>query len=335
VALSIGALAGFGLAGSVVSVLATYLLLQVAAAVAQAGQQGYIPDLVQPNARGLAAGFKGLMDVGGATVGFVLLGGLLSEGSITPALFAVGGSLLATYLLALLLVREPRLERASAPRPGLTGAFRLDWRRHGAFVRVVASRFLFLLGTFAVGRFLLLFVADRLQLDPSRAAEEAGMLLAALTLVTALAAPLGGWAADRLGRVTLMLAGAALSAVGVLGLIGANSPQSILLFGAVMSLGTAAFASANWAMTTELIPPGEAARFMGLANFGTAGGAAAAGLLGPLVDWGNAMADGRGFTFLFVAAALAFGVSTIPLYRLQERMVVLSFNREGAEHERA
>jgi hypothetical protein len=88
-------------------------------------------------------------------------------------------------------------------------------------------------------------------------------------------------------------------------------------------------------MTTELIPPGEAARFMGLANFGTAGGAAAAGLLGPLVDWGNGMADGRGFTFLLVAAALALGASTVPLYRLHERTAMLPFQMEGADHERA
>ena len=157
---------------------------------------------------------------------------------------------------------------------------------------MVAARFFFLLGTYAVGRFLLFFVAYRLGVAPGQAAAQAGMLLALLTLVTTLAAPLGGWAADRWGRQPLMTAGALLSIVGVLGLITAASAEFILLCGSVMALGSAAFAGANWALTTELAPPEEAARFMGLANFGTAGGAAAAGLLGPLVDWGNSLAGG-------------------------------------------
>lgn len=83
-----------------------------------------------------------------------------------------------------------------------------------------------------------------------------------------------------------MTAGALLSIIGVLGLITAASSQSIWLCGILMALGSAAFVGANWALTTELAPPCEAARFMGLANFGIAG-AAAAGLLGPLVDWGG------------------------------------------------
>jgi MFS family permease len=128
-----------------------------------------------------------------------------------------------------------------------------------------------------------------------------------------------------------------LSALGVLGLIFAGSSQTILLFGAIMSVGSAAFAGANWALTTELTPPGEAARFMGLANFGTAGGAAAAGLLGPLVDWGNAIEPGRGFTLLFLAAAGAFAAAILVLRRLDvpQAQALLPHTMEGAEHGRA
>jgi MFS family permease len=311
------ALLGLALAPGLPALFGAYLLLQIAVGIAQAAQQGYIPDLVPAQGRGLAAGWKGMMDIGGATIGFLLLGALLGGGSIAPALLAIAGSLLVAYLLAVLLVREPALAGSGA-KGTVFDAFRLDVRRHPAFARVVAARFLFLFGTYAVGRFLLLFVADRLGLTPDRAAEEAGMLLALLTLVTALGAPLGGWAADRWGRIPLMAVGALLSAAGVLGLIAASTGGTILLFGVLMSFGSAAFASANWAMTTDLAPPHEAARFMGLANFGTAGGAAAAGLLGPVVDWGNQFAPGRGYTFLFAAAAAAFLASLLVLRRRDE-----------------
>jgi MFS family permease len=57
-----------------------YLAIQVSASVAQAGQQGLIPDLVDTNQRGLASGFKGFMDLAGAMLGFVVLGQLLGSG---------------------------------------------------------------------------------------------------------------------------------------------------------------------------------------------------------------------------------------------------------------
>lgn len=92
-----------------------------------------------------------------------------------------------------------------------------------------------------------------------------------------------------------MLAGALLNALGTLLLLAAPGPRELLLFGSLMALGSAAFTGANWALTADLAPPAEAARFMGLANIGTAGAAAAAGLLGPLVDAAN---------FLIVAVPL-------------------------------
>jgi MFS family permease len=191
--------------------------------------------------------------------------------------------------------------------------------RYSSFAWLVASRFLFLLATYIVGRFLLYFVAERLGLSSDQAAELAGSLLAGLALITVLGSPLAGCAADRLGRVPLMRAGAVLSALGVLLLIKASSAWQILAFGALMSLGSAAFASASWAMTADLAPSGEAARFFGLANFGTAGAAAAAGLFGPLVDWTNRISPGTGYPLLFVVAAFIFLSSVLVLKRSLHR----------------
>ncbi|MDT8306539.1 MAG: hypothetical protein RRC07_11440, partial [Anaerolineae bacterium] len=72
-------------------------------------------------------------------------------------------------------------------------------------------------------------------------------------------------------------------------------------------------AGANWALTADLAPDAEAGRFFGLANFGTAGATAAAGLFGPLVDWGNRAQDEAGYTLLFVSAVAAFLASILAL----------------------
>jgi MFS family permease len=137
--------------------------------------------------------------------------------------------------------------------------------------------------------------------------------LGGLGLVTALVAVPAGWAADRIGRVPMMTLGAGLSAAGTLLLITASSSTAILLFGGLMALGSAAFSGANWALTADLVPRGEAARFMALANLGTAGAAAAAGLFGPLVDWANGQAPSAGYTVLFVLAAVMSIASVVPL----------------------
>ncbi|HEX8219859.1 MAG TPA: MFS transporter [Chloroflexia bacterium] len=310
VALVLVSLVAFGVAPGLAGLCLGFVFVQVAASVSQAAQQGFIPDLVPPRLRGTASGFKGLMDIGGALVGFALLGQLLEGGQPAPALLAIAAIILFTFLLTVALVREPTAATAPAPRRvTLAEAFRLDFRRHRAFVRLVACRFLFLLGAYTVSRFWLFFIVDRLRLDPEHASDEAGTLLAGLALVTVVASIPAGWAADRFGRVPLMAAGVALSAAGVLLLIVADSGPVIFLFGGLMAAGTAAFAGANWALTADLVPAEEAARFFGLANFGTAGAAAAAGLAGPLVDWANGAQPGLGYIALFAFAALMFAAS--------------------------
>jgi MFS family permease len=314
------ALAAFGASRSLVTILLGYTAVQAAAAIAQAGQQGFIPDLVSSQHRGKAAGWKGFMDVGGATLGFVVLGQLLGGRTVWPALGAIAVTLILTFLPTVWLVREPAQPPVPEPTASVLSAFRIDHRRHAMFVRLVASRFLFLLGTFAVGRFFLFFIENRLGLRGDEAAPVAGMLLGTLALLTALAAPLAGWAADRLGRLPPMWIGAAASAIGVLGLVAADSVGWILLSGGLMAVGSAAFSTANWALTADVVPRVESARFFGLANVGTAGAAAAAGLFGPLVDVGNAASPGRGYTALFLGVSVVFVLSGLTIRGLSVPM---------------
>jgi len=301
---------------SLIGIMVSYLAIQVSASIAQAGQQGLIPDLIDKDHRGLASGFKGFMDLAGAMLGFVLLGQLLGSDRPSLAIGLIGSLLVIAYLFSVLLTPEDRPNRGAIARTNtipLKKVFQLDVNEHTAFIRLIIARFFFLLGIYATGRFLLLFVADRLGLSESLAAEQAGNLLAALALITIVASPFTGWLADRIGRISLMVAGALLSAASALLLIWAHNTSQILVFGGLMSLGSAAFAGGSWALLTDLVPKQEASRFFGLANFSTAGSAAAAGLFGLLIDGANRVAPGAGFSILFLAAALAFVLSLFPL----------------------
>ena len=300
-------------------VILGYLFIQISASIAQAGQQSLIPDLVEEKQRGMASGLKGFMDMAGAMLGFVILGQLLGSSRISLALGVIAAILVGTWLLAALLTPEdkPSQDRASPTETiALTRLFRLDLTQQAAFKSLLAARFLFLFGVYAIGRFLLFFVADRLGLDPNQAAEQAGLLLGGLAFVTILASPLTGWLTDRIGRIPLMVGGAILGAGSALLLIWAASSAQILIFGSLMSLGTAAFGSGSWAMLADVVPRQESARYFGLANFSTAGPTAAAGLLGPAIDWVNQLYPGNGYTLLFIVSALAFAVSILPLRNL-------------------
>jgi MFS-type transporter involved in bile tolerance (Atg22 family) len=296
------------------------VLVQVGLNLAQAAQQGFLPDLAPASLRGRAAGIKGFMDMAGAMLGFVLLGEYLGRGQMLAATGIMAGLLAAGLALTVYLVKEKTNgKHAALSHLHLTHIFRLEAGSSRDFKRLVLARFFFLLGTYAIGRFLVYYVGDRLGLAPAQAAEQAGGLLAGLALATVVAAPVGGWLADRWGRKPLMIAGGLLSTAGVLGLIGAASSAAILGFGLLMSLGSGAFAGANWAATADMAPEDQGGRYFGLANLGAGGAAAAAGLFGPLIDAGDGLVPGGRYSVLFTGAALAFALSCLSAWAISSK----------------
>jgi MFS family permease len=105
-----------------------------------------------------------------------------------------------------------------------------------------------------------------------------------------------------------MLGGAILSAIGVALLTLATTLGGVVAFGSLMALGSAAFTAANWARLADTSPSEEGGRYLGLANIGTAGAAAVAGLLGVLIERGGG-GPGGGYGSLFLACGLLFAAS--------------------------
>lgn len=287
------------------------VLALVGASIVQAGYQGVLPDRVPSALRGRGAGAKGFFDVGGAFLAFALLAGLLAadKSVLSAVVLAVG---LALPIVLALLLLPGGWQRARST--GDEGWGRL--RAHAGLTQLIVARFCFLLGIYAVGRFLLLFIADRQGLAADAAATEAGIVLAVLTLVTAAAALPAGWLADRVGRRPLMVAGALVAAAGIGLLPLGSSAPAILAFGGLMAIGSAAFGAGSWAMLADLSAGADAGRLLGIGNFGTAGAAAAAGLFGPLIDTANAASTGSGYTVAFIVAAAFAGLGALLAWRL-------------------
>jgi MFS family permease len=133
-------------------------------------------------------------------------------------------------------------------------------------------------------------------------------------LLTALAS---GWLSDRFGRKRLVIVSGIVAAVGnVVLLITIWVPQLAIVYvaGSIIGIATGLFMTANWALGTDLIPAGEAGRYLGISNLAGAGaGIVGAGIGGLVADAINHYYMGLGYFAIFAAYALLFALSAVVL----------------------
>lgn len=310
-----GILAGLfalGLGQSLVSLFVAYLMIQVAASIGRAAMDGFIPDLLPYDKTGRADAMQRAMSVVGSALGFIVLGSFLAAAALGPALMVIGVALTVAFLLTVLLLGErPRAHGLRHSSPTWDDLFRFDFGAHRRYGWLVLSRGVFLVGVFAVSRFLLLFLVDRFGMDATGAAAQSGLLLGGMVLVTALFAPLALPLAERLGHGSVMAAGAVVSAGGIAAIALGGTMTHVLVGTLAVAFGSGAFLAANTGLAADLIPAVDAAKFRGLANLAGLAAAAFAGLFGPLLDWGARAGGGRGYIALFAAATVALLIGTL------------------------
>ncbi len=312
-------LAGMGLAGGLWGLLLGYLLLQVASNAAHGPAQGLIPDLVPSERRGLASGVKNLFDMGGLVVTSLVAGQLM--GKDNPALaFAITGSVLVACALITILFTPEKPTSAtdlSAAGTNLRSLIQVDFRRYPGYTWLLLSRFLILLGVYAVQSFAQYFIRDRLGV--SNAAEVTGNLMATIGLTLTLLVFPAGWLSDRVGRLRLNLFSGALASLGIFLLILVKDVTTLYLFGAIIGMATGIFLSVNWALATDLVPLEEAGKYLGISNLATAGASAASRLGGPFIDGLNALQPGAywGYPALFFLASISAVTGTLLMRRIR------------------
>jgi MFS family permease len=88
--------------------------------------------------------------------------------------------------------------------------------------------------------------------------------------------------------------------------------------GLLIGIGMGIFYSANWALGTEIVPPMQAGRYLGLSNLAGAG----AGAIGAYI--GGPIGDGRGYILLMGIFGFLFLISTLALIGIKEPPKVVS-----------
>jgi len=318
-------LPGIGLANSFVAIFIIYCLLQVSGNTAQGPYQAFIPDLVPERKRGLASGVKTLLEILGGVALLYLIALFMDryfagEGVfwLWLALGALAIVLLGTMLATILMVKErPGAGGSQLPLlPTLYKSFKIDVKANRDFVWFLASRLFILMAFTTLQTFALYFLRDVVGVaEPATATARFSIVAVAGMLAVVYPA---GRLSDRVGRRPIVVSSGLLGALGIaLIFLFQHSYMLIVLCGGLVGISFGAFMSTNWALATDLVAKGEEARYLGLTNLATAGGAALARLIGPVIDFFNAYSPRLGYAVMLLACFLYFLLGSLLVMKIK------------------
>jgi MFS family permease len=180
----------------------------------------------------------------------------------------------------------------------------------------VVTRLLFLAAVGSIQSFAQYFLEDVIGVPNAPAATST--LLMVVGLFTVGSALPSGWLSDRIGRRSMVGMAGTLAAVGVSLLFFSRGMPMVTLSGLIIGLSAGMFMTVNWALGTDLVPPGEAGLYLGVSNLAGAGaGIVGAGIGGPMADFYNAYQPGLGYLVIFGIYGALFLLATLTLFKVR------------------
>jgi MFS family permease len=196
-------------------------------------------------------------------------------------------------------------------------------RQHTSFIWWVINRLLFLAAVGSIQGFAQFFLRDVIKVP--NPATVTTILLAVVALFLIPSAIFGGNLADKIGRKRLVMAAGLIAAAGTLLLLFSRDIPLVIISGCIIGLGTGTFMASNWALGTDLVPPQEAGRYLGISNLAGAGaGIVGAGIGGPMADFFNLIEPGLGYLVIFAIYGLLFLISALTLVKVKVPDLALS-----------
>lgn len=291
--------------------------------LATAPYQALIPDLVPKDKQGAASSWMGLSALLGTSVGLV----------VYNILFSRPNGLMSIMLLVSLLMLLTggwtlwRVQEVPAPDPDSAQvlaersrhrAFSWGdaWRENPSFFWLIGSRFFINLGFYTASEFLLYYVTDTLR------APKPGEVAARFFLISTVAGLIGnfpaGWAADRISKKAVIWVSLLITGVAAGVFLAASSIEVASKAAWIFGAGYGAFLAVDWALATNLLPPRDQARWMGIWHGAFTVPQVIAPALGGLVAYSVNQAYGKGVgyraTLALVLLYLVIGaIMVIPI----------------------
>lgn len=186
---------------------------------------------------------------------------------------------------------------------------------HRSFMWWVINRLTFLVAATNLAGFMVYFLQERFtQYKGSEVAGPASLIVTFVGIFILISAVPSGWLSDRIGKKTVSAAAGILVGIGAAIVIFAPEISGFIIYsgGAVVGLGVGAFYSANWALGTEIVPEGQAGKFLGLSNLAGAG----AGAIGAYI--GGSIGDEISYVLLMSIYGIMAVISILALFGIHE-----------------
>jgi MFS family permease len=206
----------------------------------------------------------------------------------------------------------------------LPGGFVHSLVRHmpPSFPWWILNRFLFWAAAIAIRTFLLNYMEDVLSLSLAEAQALSSRLIVVLLLGVLLLTLPAGIVADRIGRRPLLIVAGFMGTAGAVLFLFLRDINLLFVAGGLIAVAAGIFASASWALATDLVPGAEGAQYLALANAATVLGSISGRLGGPLIDGVNHLTNtlSIGYLVVFAIAALFFAGSSGVVLKIAEKL---------------
>ncbi len=174
---------------------------------------------------------------------------------------------------------------------------------------------IFLIATALAGGYL----ADGRVPSPRRPPQQIGMQFLGFVFLSAIAWLVRKLRLHTLGRKGLCTLAGLIAAGGTFLLLVSSSLPMVIVSGSIIGIGAGTFMATNWALGTDLAPPKEAGRYLGISNLAGAGaGIVGAGIGGPMADFFNGLRPGLGYLVIFAVYGGLFLLSVAALTQVKE-----------------
>jgi MFS family permease len=181
----------------------------------------------------------------------------------------------------------------------------------------LVSRLLVYMAFTTIQQFALYYLRDVIGVtDPAEATARFSIFAVVGMLIIVWPA---GYLSDRIGRKPITILSGLLGALGIAIIAVSQEYGTILWAAAIIGVAIGAFNSTNWALATDLVVKGEEARYLGIANMATAGGAALARAIGPAIDFFNGMSPGFGYNFMLMVCLAYFIAGAAAVLKIKRR----------------
>ncbi|MCD4784753.1 MAG: MFS transporter [Candidatus Eremiobacteraeota bacterium] len=257
-----------GLSRNFVTLIFSFMAVQIFANIANGPYQALIPDLVREKQQGKASAWMSLFMFTGQAAGPLFAGFLMARAGGSVDLMVFIAVLMNLFMLyTVVFVREPSSIFRKSPGAGNGGIkemFTFSLKKYPDYTWILISRGLVNMGFYTALGFLMYYLKE--SIGVIKYEMMTGILIMSVTVAGIFSAYPAGILADIYSKKKLLYISGGLMALTAISLAFATDIKMVLVCGAILGIGFGAFSTVDWALVCNHVPGLKAGKYMGLWN---------------------------------------------------------------------